>query len=169
MREIPLTQDKVALVDDEDYEALNAFKWFVKRDRDTSYAMRNVRGKPTKELIHRVVLARKLGRTLAKGERADHINGDGLDNRRENLRQATHAQNMRNCRRHSVNPSSRYLGVRWYKHTRKWLAQIKIDSRPIYLGTYRTENEAALAREFYIVAHPELHARSNFSEHELTL
>ena len=143
MKEIPLTQGKVALVDDEDWEVLSAgFKWFARREKDTSYAIRNVRIPGvlhTTEKMHRVVLARKLGRPLAKGEEVDHKDGDGLDNRRDKLRLATHAQNMRNCRRHAASPSSRYLGVCWHRDRNKWVASIQISGKQVYLGIYITE------------------------------
>ena len=172
MKEIPLSQGLATIVDDEDFEAVSAHRWFAKRGRDTSYAVRNVRGlvgSPTKEYVHQVVLSRMLGRPLAKDEDTDHVNGDGLDNRRENLRPATAAQNGLNCRRHSANPSSKYLGVHWDERLQRWLTQIRVAGKNTYLGIYRSETEAALAREFFITAHPELQARSNFTGHELTL
>ena len=99
MRDIPLSQGKVALVDDGDFEALNAHKWCAQRVRHTFYAVRHVRradGWRMTERMHRVVLARKLGRPLMPGEKPDHENGDGLDNQRDNVRLATNAQNGRN-------------------------------------------------------------------------
>ena len=176
MREIQLTQGKVALVDDEDFEVLNAHKWFAHHHRYTFYAKRNaklaarrINGGPAHERMHRVVLERKLGRVLATDEQPDHINGDGLDNRRANLRPATKAQNCHNRHHHIANLSSRYSGVVWDATSGAWMSQIKSRGNRTYLGRYQSENEAALAREFYIAAHPDLQARSNFSERELTL
>jgi hypothetical protein len=173
MREIPLTQGKVAIVDDVDFESLNERKWFAARRPNTFYAMRNGsrqgggrRGPP--ELMHRVILARKLGRVLDPREKPDHWNGDGLDNQRDNLRLATHAQNCRNCRRHANNLVSQYLGVVWHKCTKKWCTRIMVNHRQVYLGLYPTEIAAAQAREVYIVAHPELMARPNFPHQPLT-
>ena len=165
MKEIPLTQGKVARVDDEDFEAVSSVKWYARRHHRTFYAIRNMLrpdGKWVHEHLHQVVLARKLGRPIAKGMEADHKNGDGLDNQRGNLFEATGGQNQRNCRRHSKNPSSRYLGVCLRKLTGKWFARINVDGKSVYLGYHATELEAALAREAYITAHPELNARSNF-------
>ena len=108
MREIPLTQGRVAIVDDEDYEALNAFKWNMSRRAHTVYAGRHARrkdGRCTREYMHRVVLAMKLRRPLAKGEQTDHINGEGLDNRRENLRLATRSQNLYNRHHRTDRPN----------------------------------------------------------------
>lgn len=174
MREIPLTQGKVALVDDEDFETLNAHKWCAVRQRHTFYAVRNVRlhspspRGSTMVKMHLVVLSRKPGRLLARGELPDHVNGNGLDNQRVNLRRATHGQNLRNCRKREA-LTSRYLGVSWANRRANWRAQIRIDGKARSLGNYTTEDEAALAREFYIAANPELQAKSNFQGNELTL
>ena len=171
MKAIPLTQGKVALVDDEDYEVLSAHKWFAHRGGRGYYALRNIRrpdGERTVECMHRVVLSRKLGRTLLRSEEVDHEHGDGLDNRRGKIRLATSAQNKRNCRRHSSNPSSRFLGVCWYKSHQKWVARINVYGKTIPLGYYADERQAMLAREAYISAHPELMARSNLQQSERT-
>ena len=165
MKEIHLTQGKVAIVDDEDHETLSSVKWFAQRNGRTFYAERRIcipGGGQKAELMHRLVLERKLDRELFKADQCDHINGDGLDNRRGNLRVSTYAQNNRNCRRHVRNPSSRYLGVSWDKIHENWKTSITINGKQISIGYYETELAAALAREAYIAAHPELHARSNF-------
>lgn len=172
MKEIPLTQGKVALVDDVDYEALAAFKWYAYRQDCTFYAKRMVvlpDGRRSAERLHRVVLSRKLGRPLARNEMPDHEHGDGLDNRREELRLATKAQNGRNCNRHSSSPSSRFLGVCRHSDLGGWRVRIQINGKMLHLGGYATELEAALAREYYVVAHPELMARSNFTQSELAI
>jgi hypothetical protein len=165
MREIALTKGKVALVDDEDFEVLSEYKWRAKCDGRTYYAARTIRhldGFCMIEQMHRVILARMLGRPLVKGEQVDHVDGDGLNNQHENLRLATSAQNKRNCRRHTTNPTSKYLGVCWRKDRQRWRAQIQIDGKQLYFGHFDGEFEAALAREQFIDARPELHARSNF-------
>lgn len=165
MKEIQLTQGKVALVDDVDFEALSSVKWCAHRNGRTFYAQRGIRrpgGGLIGEHMHRLVLSWKLDHGLAKGEHVDHINGDGLDNRRENLRVATSAQNNRNCRRHVKNPSSRFLGVDRIKANGRWRARIQVPGKHLYIGYYATELEAAKAREAYITDHPELYARRNF-------
>ena len=167
MRTIPLTQDKVAIVDDDDFETINAYKWCAHRHRNTFYAERTARqrdGTRTTEKMHRIILARKLGRALARSEMPDHENGDGLDNRSINVRLATNAQNQRNCGRHSPNPSSQNLGIYRRKSDGAWRARIMINRKNAHLGYYASETEAVIARELYIAEHSELMARSNLGQ-----
>jgi len=103
--------------------------------------------------MHRVI--------LPDAEEVDHINGNGLDNRRANLRPATGIENRRNRRRSRKNTSG-YAGVSWDKVNRKWYAYITADGRMRALGRFDTAEEAALARDRAAL---ELHgefARLNF-------
>ncbi len=106
---IPMNLGKFALVDLIDADLADV-KWFLRGGR---YAGRRTEknGKGKHIAMHHIILERKLGRPITKGIVVDHINGDGLDNRRENLREATRAQNMRNLRLRSDN-TSQYKGVR---------------------------------------------------------
>lgn len=133
---IPLTQGKMAIVDDEDYEWLNQWKWFADRHPNTCYAVRRADGKNHK--MHRMILNSPLNMET------DHINGNGLDNRRCNLRVCTRSQNQMN-RQGKRNSSSRYKGVCWDEKSHKWRARIFIDSRNQHLGFFDDEHEAALA------------------------
>jgi len=138
-KEIPLTRGKVALVDAEDYEWLSQFNWYAAQLRPgLFYAMRNdyVGGTSRSVYLHRLVMRAK------RGQYVDHTNGDGLDNRRENLRFCTNAQNLQN--QHRTSGSSPYKGVSWSKRARKWTAQIKAN-RLIHLGYFNSEKKAALA------------------------
>jgi len=76
----------------------------------------------------------------------DHINGDGLDNRRQNLRVVTHAQNLMNQRRSAANTSG-VKGVSWYRKTSRWKAQIAVFGKKMHIGYYLTKEEAAAAYE----------------------
>lgn len=97
------------------------------------------RGKSAK--LHRLILERKLGRTLLISEQVDHINSDRLDNRRENLRIASNTENSRNKRKRH-NTLSQYKGVTIHKASGLWHAQIKINKRNHGLGYFHTEEAA---------------------------
>ena len=165
MKEIRLTQDKVAIVDDQDFAALSAVKWRAVRRPHTFYAVRAVPNPdgvgPRQKLVrmHRLVLARKLGRPIAPGMMPDHEDGDGLNNQSNNLIEVTHRGNLENLH---IAKSSQYLGVSWNKGSKKWFSYVKVKGKMLNLGYYADELEAALARERYIEAHPELGAGSNF-------
>ena len=95
--------------------------------------------------IHRTIMERMLGRNLVDGELVDHINGNGLDNRRANLRVCTHQQNIFNQQKRKDKCSSKYKGVCWSKRNKSWLAQIRFNYKLIYLGYYKNEDDAGLA------------------------
>ena len=136
---IPINLGKSVMVDLEDAD-LAQFKWFLQSDR---YACRKVydgNSPNGKQLpMHRVILERKLGRPIQKGMDVDHINGDGLDNRRKNLREVAHSQNMQNMRLRSDN-TSRYKGVkRISEHT--W--EVRVSDQLI--GYFDTVEDASFA------------------------
>ena len=132
---IELTQGKVALVDDADYEWINAFKWYYCK----GYAVRKV-GWPNRKCLymHRVILG------TPDGLETDHVNGDGVDNRKINLRACTRSENQRNIGRTSSNTSG-FKGVFWSKSASKWMAQIKLNGHPTHIGCFSTTEEAAQA------------------------
>lgn len=137
MKEIQLTQDKVAIVDDEDFERLNQYKWRTQRIGYLFYGARW--GRKTTIMLHREVLNLKHG----DGRMVDHINNDGLDCRKQNLRYCTHAENMRNRKRRGIF-SSLYKGVCWHKRNKKWAAMIRHNKIRINLGTFENEYEASV-------------------------
>lgn len=143
MKEIKLTQGQVALVDDEDYEFLNQWKWFAKKDHDKYYAARATMLRPGKQrmiFMHRDAL--KVEHTV-KVE-VDHLDGDCLNNQKGNLRLATRSQNCAN-RRPFKNSSSIFKGVGWVRRTKKWHAKIRKDGVCRHLGYFDIETDAALA------------------------
>ena len=160
MKDIQLTQGKVAVVDDDDYLYLSRFKWQASLFGRIYYAQRCTRER-TVERMHRTILSTMVGRTLKRTEQTDHVNGDGLDNRRSNLRVASPSQNLHNYHRRSSKASSQYLGVCWDKKNKKWCARIRANGKKVHLGRHATERAAMLAREAFIADHPELNARSN--------
>jgi hypothetical protein len=141
VKEIPLTQGFVALVDDTDYAAAVRFRWCV-QTRDGGirrYARRRTRvWEPfTSNQI-------TLHQWLTGWPNTDHINGDGLDNRRANLRLATCAQNSAN-RRRSKNNTSGFKGVSWRKDLKCWAAHIRDNGHANHLGMFEKPEEAARA------------------------
>lgn len=143
---LPLTQDNVAIVDTEDYDYVNHFKWCTDNNlKPILYARRAkhmgmINGKQVQKpiLMHRDIM------DAPKGTQVDHINGNGLDNRRSNLRFATNRQNQQN--RHDVT-SSRYPGVGWNKHANKWVSRIWFNGKRKHLGCFTDEREAAMVYE----------------------
>jgi hypothetical protein len=144
MKEIPLTQGKISIVDDEDYECLSIFNWNtkVKDGGKRFYAVRSRYGNSKKYFVqmHRVIMG------LPDGDKrmVDHINGDGLDNRRINLRIATKSLNGHNHKMFSTNKSG-YRGVWWNKEMEKWQVRIMVENKSIYLGLHDTSVIAAIA------------------------
>lgn len=159
MRTITLTKGQVALVDDEDYEALSRFRWHAQargskasNDGATFYAMRRVgpRGAQRHVPMQAAIMHPPIGADV------DHRNGDTLDNRRENLRITTVPLNRRNRqpnRTYAGRPtSSRYKGVSWHKG--RWEAAIAVGGVRHRLGRFVSEEDAAAA---YDRASRELH------------
>lgn len=155
MMEIPLTQGKIAIIDDEDYNSVSKYNWQVRKSYNVWYALRSSHTPIRKTIfLHRFLLHPK------SNERCDHINGDGLDNRRINLRIATFAQNQMN-RRKNPGFSSRFKGVMWNKQHNKWMTQIKINKKQIHLGYFSDEVEAAKAYNVAALEHFGEYARLN--------
>ena len=142
---IPLTRGYVALVDPIDADLLR-YKWCISTQRHKVYACRGVsaHGKWTTEQLHRVILSRMTQRRLLRSEYSDHINGNGLDNRRANLRLSTGSENGWN-RGKQVNNTSGYKGVFQIGNRMKWRAQIRHLGKSIHLGTFDNREEAHAA------------------------
>lgn len=138
MVEIELTKGCVTLVDDEDGARVRAHPWFTVDLPYGFYAARTLSrsiGRP-QQYLHRLLLGEPAGQV-------DHIDGNGLDNRRANLRVATRQQNNWNTR--SRPGTSRFKGVSWEPRRSRWRVQIVADGRSRHVGTFRSEDEAASA------------------------
>ena len=137
MKKIPLTQGKFAIVDNEDFDSLNQHKWFYNQ----GYAVRNSslkNGKRKILLMHRVIVG------IKNNDEVDHISGNTLDNRKNNLRTLNHFENCFN-RIINKNNNSGYKGVFWHKLTEKWVAQIRLNRKAIHLGLFDLKEDAAKA------------------------
>jgi hypothetical protein len=142
MKTIALTRGKVALIDDGDYGWATQWKWaadkrVLKSGVVKYYAVRQIhrrRGKSSKVYLHRAILC------LDNSQNVDHRDSDGLNCQRHNLRIATYAQNNANTQ---VRAASRFKGVN--RLNNRWRARITVDYREIYLGLFRTAEDAARA------------------------
>lgn len=137
MKKIKLTQGKHALVSDRDYKALSLTPWHIVRNKYHTYAYGrvNIGGKLQRRYMHQLII--KPG----KGHCVDHRNGNGLDNRRKNLRVCTFSQNQAN--RVSFIGTSKYKGVHWCNTNNRWVAKIMHKRKSIGIGYYKNEKEAA--------------------------
>lgn len=150
------SREKV-LVDEKDYAMLSQHKWQIKPGTNTDYARTQIGGKAIP--MHRMIMQAELGMAALKGLKleVDHINGNGLDNRRCNLRLATRSQNKAN-----TSARNGYKGIKFF--CGKWRAKITFHNRTMYIGSYDTAVEAAKA---YDATAKELfgeYAKLNFKE-----
>lgn len=137
-KEVHLSRGHIAIVDAADFQRVSQYKWTVMKTKHRFYAYHKIGSRRTTELMHRFILS------APPGLQVDHINGDGLDNRRSNLRLCSNAENSRNqLKRRGT--SSQYKGVCWNKAKNTWIAQIKVNYQVIYLGCFETEEEAHAA------------------------
>lgn len=158
MKTILLTQGKVAFVDDEDFERLNAFKWTAAKRRDTFYAVRQASrvnfGPQRMVLMHREIMS------APNNIHVDHENGDGLDNRKENLRLASRRQNMQNRRKRIVG----FKGVYLDRRRDRWYSEIRTENGKKFLGSFKSALEAARAYDAAAIKIFGEFARPNFNQ-----
>lgn len=154
MKEIPLTQGRVTLVDDDDYEYLSQWKWYFSTE---GYAVRHEEGKGTTILMHREIIK------TPRDKQTDHINGNGLDNQKKNLRICTGAENQHNARLRKDNTSG-FKGVYFYTDARKWRATISINQTRRVLGTFLNKIDAAIAYDVAAKEYFGEFAKTNFKK-----
>ena len=151
MKQVELTQGYITLVDDEDYERVAQYRWcarVAKRSdgsiqgvyalRTTKTSRRDGKRKTTNHFLHRFILG------VDNTCEVDHKDHNGLNNQKYNLRKANKSDNQHNTRK-QINNTSGYKGVYWHKRDRAWTAMIGMRGKLIYLGTYATPEQAALA------------------------
>lgn len=159
MKRILLTQGRVALVDDADYDWLNQKRWYAHQSRHTFYATRHVRvakNKKTSEQMHRLIL----GLQPSDNQECDHRDGNGLNNQRVNLRICSVSQNSQSSRKRE-GCTSKYKGVHWDRRDRKWISQTKMKEKRIRLGCFDSEVDAARAYDAAALKHYGEFAQTN--------
>lgn len=134
--DIPLTQGKVAYIDTEDYPRISKHKWSTLYRTGYPYAHR-------KENYILITIHREILNITNPNIKIDHINRNGLDNRKCNLRIATQSQN--NANSVAKGGTSKYKEVSYNSKRKVWIAQITLNYRNIYIGQFHTEEQAALA------------------------
>jgi len=144
MKEIQLTQGQVVLVDDEDFELLNQWKWFAIKGQNTFYAARHVKNKnkQTTIFLHRFIM-----NTTDPKIEIDHKDRNGLNCQKYNLRECDHAQNNQN-KGLGKNNKTGYKGVSLCKDTfrrKKYTARIRVGNKYLSLGHFLTPENAAYA------------------------
>ena len=140
MKKIKLTKGLSTKIDDLDFNRVSKFSWYFspRMDNKGGYAVSFIKGKTI--YLHRFLLK------LTGKERVDHKNGNGLDNRRSNLRIGNQSLNLANSKISKINTSG-YKGVclNRSRKKKKWQSYIKINYKHYYLGGFNTKEEAAYA------------------------
>ena len=161
MKEIQLTQDKVALVDDEDFEYLNQWKWYAINSKNTSYAVRSDRssGRNKRVWMHRLVYK------VRDDFDVDHKDMNGLNNQKCNLREACKSEQNRKKKRQKNNTSG-YKGVSYFIHSKRYQARIQTNRKSVFLGEFSCPIEAAKAYDKAAIKYHGDFARLNFEDGE---
>lgn len=160
MKKISLTQGKFALVDDQDYDFFNRVKWYAVKSTNTWYAKRAIT-LPFRK--YKWIYMYNCIFPLTHPFEVDHIDGNGLNNQRDNLRICTPSENRINQPKR-VKGTSIFKGVSWCERDQKWTVRLRIDGRSKNLGNFDDEQLAAKTYDQFAKKTFGEFARLNFSE-----
>jgi hypothetical protein len=157
MIQIPLTQGKVALIDDDMFDRVLYFKWYALKHYNTYYASTYIKlpnGNESTITMHRLIYG-------FPNSHIDHVDGNGLINTKENTRLATNGQNQMN-RQKTKNASSHYKGVSWIKADNAWKGSIKVNGINMHLGYSKDQIQLALRYDMAAIYYFGEFAKLNF-------
>jgi hypothetical protein len=161
MRLLPLTNCTLfALVDDEDFERISRFGWYAFKAGRNWYAARMIRIRPGYSGQRKLLMHNAIAKPPA-GRKWDHIDGDGLNNQKRNLRPATDAQNQANSRKRVDNKSG-FKGVSWHRQHQKWYCSLQHSKKQHFIGLFIDPADAARAYDQAALRLKGAFARLNF-------
>lgn len=134
---IPITKGQVLIIDHDDYELVKQYKWYATTNCSVYYARtkKHINGKIARILLHRLIT------NCPRDMQIDHIDGNGLNNCRDNLRVCTHSQNQHNKKKMKRNTSG-YKGVFFNKRDSNWKSMIMVNKKSVFLGYFSNPEDA---------------------------
>jgi len=157
MKTILLSQGSYAIVDDSDFHLVSKLNWHLNKKTNV-----HLYAKSSKKINGKQIHMHRLIMNANKGEEVDHINHNGLDNRRSNLRIVNSFQNHQNSKK-QINSASIYKGISYAKDHKKWRARIWVDGKKIHLGYFKNEIDAAKAYDRAALKYYSEYAYINFN------
>lgn len=153
---LPLSKDRFALIDEEDFERVSPWLWSVcvRQNPYSPYALRRQ--------MHKTIYLHRFIMNAPKNRDVDHIDGNGLNCRKSNLRVCTHAQNQYNYTKCAKRTTSKFKGVHIDRDDGRWISRIKFKGKSINIGVFDTQEQAAHEYDKAAVSYFGKYAKLNF-------